>query len=103
MAGALALTHVGAGVVLALITARVVSRTFGSAGRAPALEGVSRGLLVLMGVWLIFRAYRGSPAHPRHEGLMVGCFAGLIPCPLTLFVMFFAITRGVIEAGLTFA
>ncbi len=29
--------------------------------------------------------------------------AGLVPCPLTLFVMFFALTRGIPEAGLAFA
>jgi ABC-type nickel/cobalt efflux system permease component RcnA len=34
---------------------------------------------------------------------MVGVLAGLIPCPLTLFAMMFAIGRGVPEAGLVFA
>lgn len=34
---------------------------------------------------------------------MVGFAAGLIPCPLTLFIMVGAIGRGVPEAGLTFA
>ena len=34
---------------------------------------------------------------------MVGVIAGLTPCPLTLFAMFFALARGVPEAGLTFA
>ncbi len=34
---------------------------------------------------------------------MVGLAAGLIPCPLTLFVMTFAMSRGVPEAGIMFA
>ena len=34
---------------------------------------------------------------------MVGFVAGLVPCPLTLFAMFFALSRGVPEAGLIFA
>jgi nickel/cobalt exporter len=34
---------------------------------------------------------------------MVGVIAGLVPCPLTLFAIFFALSRGVPEAGLTFA
>ena len=34
---------------------------------------------------------------------MVGVIAGLVPCPLTLFAMFLALSRGVPEAGLTFA
>jgi nickel/cobalt transporter (NicO) family protein len=103
VAGALALTHVASAVVLALLAAPLVARTLGGAGRAPVLEGVSHGLLALVGVWLLYRAFRGNSAHPRHEGVMVGVIAGLIPCPLTLFVMFFAIARGVVEAGLTFA
>ena len=34
---------------------------------------------------------------------MVGVTAGLVPCPLTLFAMVFAMSHGVPEAGLTFA
>ena len=35
--------------------------------------------------------------------MIVGVISGLIPCPLTLFTMFFALSRGVPEAGLMFA
>lgn len=35
--------------------------------------------------------------------MSAGFAAGLIPCPLTLFVMTFAISRGVPEAGVAFA
>ncbi|WP_352975455.1 sulfite exporter TauE/SafE family protein [Mesorhizobium sp. M1428] len=41
--------------------------------------------------------------HHRHEGEAVGVMAGLIPCPLTLFAMTFAISRGVPVAGVLFA
>ena len=51
---------------------------------------------------MIWRALRHA-AHHRPEGKAVGFIAGLIPCPLTLFVMSFAISRGVPEAGLVFA
>jgi len=34
---------------------------------------------------------------------MVGVVAGLVPCPLTLFAMVLALSRGVPEAGLAFA
>ena len=47
-------------------------------------------------------AWRGRP-HFHNEGLAVGFVAGLVPCPLTLFAMFFALSRGVPEAGLVFA
>jgi ABC-type nickel/cobalt efflux system permease component RcnA len=66
------------------------------------LEDVSRGLIALIGAWLLLRALRGKQ-HLHGEGLMVGFVAGLIPCPLTLFVMFFSISRGIPGAGLMFA
>ena len=33
----------------------------------------------------------------------MGILAGLVPCPLTLFAMFLAVSKGVVAAGLTFA
>ncbi|TIM37420.1 MAG: hypothetical protein E5Y56_33685, partial [Mesorhizobium sp.] len=41
--------------------------------------------------------------YDAEEGAAFGFMAGLIPCPLTLFVMTFAIVRGVPEAGIAFA
>jgi nickel/cobalt transporter (NicO) family protein len=102
VAGALAITHVGSAVVLALAAAPILTRTLGGVGRAPILEDLSRGLLALIGLWLVWRAWRGS-VHEHREGVMVGVIAGLVPCPLTLLAMFLALSRGVPEAGLTFA
>jgi len=102
VAGALALTHVGSAVVLALMAAPLITRTLGGVGRAPLLEMLSWSLLAAVGMWLVLRALRGRP-HLHHEGVMVGVMAGLIPCPLTLFVMLFALARGVAVAGLAFA
>ena len=104
VAGVLALTHVGSAVVLALLAAPLVTRTLGGVGRAPALETISRGALLAIGALLLFRAIRGRPhSHAEGEGLAVGVVAGLVPCPLTLFAMLFALSRGVPEAGVTFA
>lgn len=50
-------------------------------------------------LWQGFR--RGGHAHS--QGIAAGVSAGLIPCPLTLFVMTFAISRDVPEAGVAFA
>lgn len=97
-----AATHVGSAVILALLAAPLITRTLGGVGRAPSLEILSRGLLIAIGLWLIIRAFRG-PSHHHREGIAVGFIAGLVPCPLTLFAMFFALSRGVPEAGLTFA
>lgn len=102
VATVLALTHVGSAVLIALLALPLVTRTLVGAGQAPALEYLSRGLLVGIGLWLLLRAWR-SRAHVHGEGLAVGFVAGLVPCPLTLIVMFYAISRGVPEAGLTFA
>jgi nickel/cobalt exporter len=101
VAGALALTHIASAVVLALLAAPLITRTIGAAGRAPAIEVFSRGALALIGIWLIVRAVRHRP-HIHREGVMVGVVAGLVPCPLTLFAMFLALSKGVVVAGLTF-
>ncbi|UCI08750.1 sulfite exporter TauE/SafE family protein [Mesorhizobium sp. B1-1-8] len=100
----LSFTHVTMAVLIALLSLPLVSIALGSVGRAPMLEDVSRGLLGLIGLWMLWRAvnHRGH-SHYGHEGEAVGIMAGLIPCPLTLFAMTFAISRGVPEAGLAFA
>ena len=102
VATVLALTHVGSAVLIALVALPLVTKTIVGAGQVPAMEILSRGLLVLVGVWLILRGWRGR-THPYGEGIAVGFVAGLVPCPLTLIIMFYALSRGVPEAGLTFA
>lgn len=101
-AAIMALTHVGLAVVIAVLALPLVTRTLGGAGQTPELELVSRAGLILIGAWLVARAMLHRP-HAAGEGLTVAVMAGLIPCPLTLFVMFYALARGVPEAGLTFA
>jgi nickel/cobalt transporter (NicO) family protein len=102
VAGALSATHVTSAVLLAFIGAPLLSRTITGAGRSDLVEGISGGLIALIGAWLLIRAFRGG-IHPRSEGAIVGIVAGLVPCPLTLFAMILAISRGVPEAGLAFA
>ncbi|MER9757528.1 sulfite exporter TauE/SafE family protein [Mesorhizobium sp. M0166] len=98
----LSFTHVTIAVLIAALSLPLVSIALGSVGRAPLLEHISRGLLGLIGVWMLWRALSHSHHH-RHEGEAVGVMAGLIPCPLTLFAMTFAISRGVPVAGVLFA
>jgi nickel/cobalt exporter len=98
----LSATHVTVAVVIALFSLPLISLALGSVGRAPELEAISRALLALVGMWMLWRALYGHQHH-KHEGEAFGFFAGLIPCPLTLFVMTFAIARGVPQAGLVFS
>ena len=99
VAGLLSLTHVGMAVVLALAGMTLVTKTLVGAGRAPSIEAVSRGIIVLIGLWLCVRAVWRTQRF-RHEGNGFGVVAGLIPCPLTLFVMIAALRRGIVEIGL---
>jgi nickel/cobalt exporter len=98
----LSFTHVTIAVLIAVFSLPLVSIALGSVGRAPLLEDISRGLLGLIGLWMLWRALSHGHHH-KHEGEAVGVMAGLIPCPLTLFVMTFAIARGVPAAGILFA
>jgi nickel/cobalt exporter len=102
VAGALSFTHILTAVLIAVLALPLVRTTLAGVGTAPLLEDLSRGLLALIGVWMIARAWLFSP-HRHREGPLVGVIAGLIPCPLTLFTMVFAMSRGVPEAGLVFA
>lgn len=102
---ALSFTHVTMSVLIVLLALPLVTfSSFNNPGRAPVLEDASRAMLALIGLWMLYRALRRRPhRHDQGEGLAVGVMAGLIPCPLTLFVMTFAVTRGVPEAGVAFA
>lgn len=100
----LAVTHIAVSAILAAVAAPVFSLALGSVGRAPALEDLSRGLLGAIGLWMLWAAFRPRRDHGHaHRPLAFGLAAGLIPCPLTLFVMTMAIGRGAPEAGLAFA
>jgi ABC-type nickel/cobalt efflux system permease component RcnA len=99
----LSFTHILTAVLIAVLALPLVTTTLGGAGRAPLLQDLSRAMLAGVGVWMLLRAWRRSNHHHSSQGMMVGVMAGLIPCPLTLFVMIFALSRGVPEAGIVFA
>lgn len=98
----LSLTHVTSAVVLAVTASALVTRTIVGAGQAPALELLSRGLLVALALWLIARPFLHR-SHLPGEGAGFGIAAGLIPCPLTLFVMTMAMAKAAPLAGFAFA
>lgn len=58
----------------------------------------------MIGLWMIWRALsRHTHAHHHREGLTFGFMAGLIPCPLTLFIMNYAVLHKVVPVGILFA
>lgn len=102
VAAILSFTHIMMSVLIAVLALPLIERSLIGAGRAPVLEDLSRGLIALIGAWMIMRALV-SRAHNHPNGAVFGVIAGLIPCPLTLFTMTLAIARGVPEAGFVFA
>ena len=69
------------------------------------MQDVSRGMLGVIGAWMIWQAFQMGKGH-QHIGTRSGIFAvfsGLIPHPLTPFVITYAIGKGVASAGLAFA
>jgi nickel/cobalt transporter (NicO) family protein len=99
----LSCVHVSMSVIIVLAALPLVSVTLVGIGSAPLLENLSRGLLGLIGIWMLWQGVRGAIHQHAGQGLAAGFAAGLIPCPLTLFVMSFAVRRGVPEAGVAFA
>jgi nickel/cobalt transporter (NicO) family protein len=99
----LIVTHVGSAVLLVLGGFIVLQRTIGGAGKAPALEHASQVFIALIGAYLLWRAMRPHTHHHGHSGPVLGFVTGLVPCPLTTFIMSYAAANGVIGAGLILA
>ncbi len=100
----LALTHVGIAIVLVLAGFAVLSRAFAYGGRTPQLELASGILVVLIGAYLLWRAVGRAATldadkAPPQEGRALAFVTGLVPCPLTTFIMSYALARGLLSAG----
>ena len=94
-------THVGSAIVLVLAGFAVIRSTIGGAGRAPAFEIASAALIVTVGLWLLLRAVRPHDhANAGTDGRVLAFATGLVPCPLTTFIMVYASIHGIIGAGL---
>lgn len=96
----LILTHVGSAVVLVLAGFAILRHTLVGAGRAPALETASATMVGLVGVWLLVRSLRHSHSTDAANSKALAFAIGLVPCPLTTFIMVYASARGIISAGL---
>jgi len=97
----LTLTHVGLAVVLVLAGFAVISKVFAYGGRTPQFEIASGALIATVGAFLLFRALASDHHGTPRNGRTLAVVTGMIPCPLTTFIMSYALARGMLGAGLT--
>jgi ABC-type nickel/cobalt efflux system permease component RcnA len=97
----LAVTHVGLALVLVLAGFAVISRAFAYGGRTPQFEIASGVFVALIGAILLWRSLRSDHnRQPRDGGKTLAFVTGLIPCPLTTFILSYAMARGLLAAGI---
>ena len=97
----LALTHVGLAVLLVLAGFAVISKAFAYGGRTPQFELASGVLIALIGGFLLWRSLASNRAtRATRNGRTLAFVTGMIPCPLTTFVLSYALARGILGAGL---
>ena len=96
----LALTHVGLALVLVLAGFAVISRAFAYGGRTPQFKVASGLLIALIGAFLLWRSLTSDHHAYMNDGKTLAFVTGMIPCPLTTFIMSYALARGMVAAGL---
>jgi nickel/cobalt exporter len=96
----LALTHVGLALALVLAGFAVISKAFAYGGRTPQFETASGVLIALIGAFLFWRSLRRDHHAHTKDGTTLAFVTGMIPCPLTTFIMSYALARGMLAAGL---
>jgi ABC-type nickel/cobalt efflux system permease component RcnA len=96
----LAATHVGLAVVLVLAGFAVISKAFAYGGRTPQFETASGVLIVLIGAFLLWRSLGSEHRASSGNGKTLAFVTGMIPCPLTTFILSYALARGMLAAGL---
>jgi nickel/cobalt transporter (NicO) family protein len=97
----LAVTHVGLAVVLVLAGFAVISKVFALGGRTTQFELASGVLIIAIGGFLLWRSLKSDHHRSNRDGKSLAFVTGLIPCPLTTFIMSYALARGMLAAGLT--
>ena len=95
----LALTHVVLAVILVLAGIAVISKSLAAAGRAPAFEVASAAFISATGLYLLIRTI-WPPAHKHdRDGRTLALVTGLVPCPLTTFILAYAFANDKLIAG----
>jgi nickel/cobalt exporter len=96
----LALTHVGSAVLFIMVGVAVISRSLAAAGRAPAFETASAILIIATGIFLLWRTARPHERNHAGDGKMLAFVTGLAPCPLTTFILTYAIAKHQLAVGI---
>jgi nickel/cobalt exporter len=96
----LTLTHVGLALILVLAGFAVISKAFAYGGRTPQFEAASGLLVALIGAFLLWRSLRSDHRAHAKDGKTLAFVTGIVPCPLTTFIMSYALARGMLGAGL---
>jgi len=107
MAVKIAGTHVASALALVALFGSAASMFGRASGAARTIQIASYSLIVLAGLWLLFRAVSGlrstRPPPPHTHGISSGLlpFAiGLLPCPMTMLIMTYAMANATLLAGL---
>jgi nickel/cobalt exporter len=95
----LAVTHIGSAIIFVMLGIAVISRSLAAAGRAPAFETASAILIVATGAFLLWRALRPHEHAYTGDGRMLAFVTGLVPCPLTTFILTYAIAKHELAVG----
>jgi nickel/cobalt transporter (NicO) family protein len=96
----LVLVHVGSAVVLVLAGITVIRASLGRSRETAALEIASAALIGAIGVWLLWRALRPHRHERLSSGRVLALATGLVPCPLTTFIMTYAVVNENVVLGL---
>jgi ABC-type nickel/cobalt efflux system permease component RcnA len=105
MALKIAALHVGTAVVLLLVIGTAVVRFGRMHGSGRMLELASYAAIALIGAWLFYRA-ASRPAtneddgHRHRRSGMLAYAVGLLPCPLTIILMNYALVNESVLGGL---
>jgi len=69
-------------------------------GRTPQNKITSGAMVALIGAFLFWHSTRSDHDTHQRDGRTLAFVTGMIPCPLTTFIMSYALARGLLGAGL---
>ncbi len=102
----IALVHASSALILTIVAYYILEKTASKILRemGGTLTQFTGGLIVLIGLWLIYEIIASKMTKPNQGGkkvqkLSVVLLAGIIPCPGVMTIAFFAITIGHIVLG----